>query len=469
LFGGAILTEIVTKRINLDQKVYEVAIRRYNPEQLGNLFAHFISLDEVFNKESYISTIIRILYPAYENKDLSRMPEDMTQILYKSAIEVNPKLKYEQVYNFVKNKLISPQQETKSAAQNEIKPQNDKNPKEFDFMKVISKTDFSELEQKISYEVQGQEQAISELLAPLIATKHKGWPKDCISTSYLLGPSGVGKTSSIDVLAHILGAPCQKFKGSEYMESHTKQNLIGAPSSYVGYEQGGILTNFLAENPQGVFFFDETDKAHIDVLTTLHCFLGDGYAADSKGVEYPQDKNGNTVKFKGFFYFTSNTGNKLSESGMGRSVGFGVDEGKTGEQIEKQRIIRILEEQGLQTAFLNRISQFVRFNELAPATLKSILNKQLDEQNESLKYFTVNLTEDASNQLLALGRPKDYGARNIAKNLDKCVVWPLCYEFEMHQAFPEKSIIQVDFNQGSFLYKSDKKRILEKSVHDFGF
>ncbi len=309
---------------------------------------------------------------------------------------------------------------------------------------------FDVLEEVLNEEVIGQKDAVKQIIRPFINIKHRGMPKNRISSYYLLGPSGVGKTSSVTFIAEELKIPLLTLQGSEYGQEHTARELFGAPPSYVGYDpNGGILQKFIRKNPESIILFDEIDKVHPSICQSLTNFLGDSFLTSHDGLQIP---------FKGFMYFTSNTGNKASETG-GREIGF-TDLQISTSEIEKRRIISILREQGIGEAFLGRIVDFVTFNPLNDSDLFEILWKNIDIINDELKHYQIGISEKAQGKIIQMGNPKLWGARNIQNNLDR-LVSDSNYEFEMHNSIPEGSIISIDYSEGKFVYSVDKKIFLE--------
>ena len=284
-------------------------------------------------------------------------------------------------------------------------------------------------------------EAIKQLIRPFINLKHLGMLKDRVSSYYLLGPSGVGKTSSVRFIAEELNIPILTLQGSEYGQEHTARELFGAPPSYVGYDkEGGVLQKFIRSNPESIILFDEIDKVHYSICQSLTNFLGDSFLISHDGEKIP---------FKGFVYFTSNTGNKASESG-GREMGF-KDETIPDSEIERRRILSILREQNIGEAFLGRIIDFVTFTSLKPSDLSKILWANIDMVNNDLKHYQIGITDLAQTQIIQMGNPQLWGARNIQNNLDR-LVSNCNYEFEMQGNIPEGSIISIDFADGKFVY-----------------
>jgi ATP-dependent Clp protease ATP-binding subunit ClpA len=369
--------------------------------------------------------------------------------LYKAVLEVNPEFDFK----YYKINPSTIRKEEKHIVK-PSEPKEEKCEEEFHapLEEILALVDFRDMMKAFDKEVIGQEEAVDSLCRKLINVKHMGMQKDGVASYYLYGPSGVGKTSSIKFLSEFLGiSPCY-IQGSEYKEHHSDSKLFGAPPSYVGYdEDGGILTRYIKKNPEGIVLFDEIDKVHPAIYGTLTNFLGDGFLINPAGEQCP---------FNGFVFFTSNTGNKLTEQGMGREIGFQPKEISQSE-IEKKRIFGILREQGLQEAFLGRINDFIGFKKLNHSRLLEILDKEIDETNESLRYYQIELNESAKEGIIKLGDPENWGARNIAHNIENYITSELSFEFEMRSGLEDGSVVKVNFEEDKFIYSIDEEVLME--------
>ncbi|MDP7141382.1 MAG: AAA family ATPase [Candidatus Woesearchaeota archaeon] len=458
--------DTVERETQIDNKPEKLMFRRLSPEQMEANVRKFL-LEDILDKNHYVPKVVgTCLWRGGKNREFSY--EDMVR-LYEASIEVNPKLRYESVSKGINIKLNFGADSGESHAENtnsqlqtaKMLPDGRAAKKDITFEERFSEVDFRELEERLNEEeVMGQKDAIRQVLKPLINTKHRGMPKKGIPSLYLTGPSGVGKTSLAEILAEILEVPLLYLQGSEYQERHTVRNLFGAPVSYVGYDEkepGGLLTHAIRRDPYSIFLFDEMDKVHPKVYEALTSFLWDGFLiTPPKGERYD---------FKGYFIFTSNTGNKLSEQSMGRLIGFEANSGLSENEAEKNRIISILEQQGISRPFLGRISEFVNFNALDEDTLDKILNKNIGEANGQLKYYNINVNDEAKEEIIRRGNPSKFGAREVYNNLNRFVVSELNYEFEMNNSIVEGSVVQVDFKDDEFRYSIPKEDfLLVKSV-----
>jgi len=415
----------------------------------------------LLNKSKYVDTILRRTvvnsdrYKFYDNKDLWN--------LYFMSIKINPHLDFERVSHHY---IIDPDlgmDKTEEQIAREVEKKKLKE-KKASLIEVLQKTNFGGLESRIQAKVVGQDEALREMLMPLIMTKHKGYPRKGIPSLYLMGSSGCGKTYSVEILAQELKVPLLQIQGSQFKESHTDQNLFGSPKSYVGYDpRGGILTKHIAQHPESLILFDEIDKVHPTIYDSLTSFLWDGF------VTAP---GGERRDFKGYIFFTSNTGDKASDKHAGkRKMGFGSDSDLSEGAVVKERTIQILKNRGVSEAFLGRINAFVKFNRLSDDHLLNILDGYVAEANQDLKNFKVQLSGPARKQIIFSSIGSElFGARDIWKNFDKVVIGEICYNFEMLGNVTPGEIVDISFNNrnGAFTYSSKGKELFRKSPVEFG-
>jgi len=276
----------------------------------------------------------------------------------------------------------------------------------------------AKLNERIQGKVIGQEDAV-EKVAKAIQRNRAGLknPNKPIGSFIFLGQTGVGKTQLAKVLAQELfdsDASLIRIDMSEYMEKFSISRLIGAPPGYVGYEEGGQLSEKVRRKPYSVVLLDEIEKAHPDVFNMLLQVLDDGYLTDSLG---------RRVDFKNtIIIMTSNVGaRQVKDFGLG--VGFGTASQKSQEDKNIQGVIQNALKKTFSPEFLNRIDDIVIFNSLTKDDLAKIINlelKSLQDRVNELGY-TLKLSKKAVNFLIDKGYDKQYGARPLARAIQRYV------------------------------------------------
>jgi ATP-dependent Clp protease ATP-binding subunit ClpB len=263
--------------------------------------------------------------------------------------------------------------------------------------------------------VVGQDEAV-EAVADAVIRARSGLkdPNRPIGSFIFLGPTGVGKTELARALAEFLfdnENNMVRIDMSEYQERHTVARLIGAPPGYVGYDEGGQLTEAVRRRPYSVILFDEIEKAHTDVFNVLLQILDDGRLTDG---------HGRTVDFKNtVVIMTSNVGSHLILAYRGG------DDPESFQQM-KNDILDALRQQ-FRPEFLNRVDEIVVFHSLSREHLKEIVEIQLERLRARLaeRHITLELTERAREHLAAVGYDPSYGARPLKRVIQKELETPL--------------------------------------------
>ena len=271
-----------------------------------------------------------------------------------------------------------------------------------------------QMEARLRERVVGQDAALT-VVANAIRRSRAGLsdPKRPIGSFIFLGPTGVGKTETARALAEFLFDDEQsmiRIDMSEYMEKHAVARLIGAPPGYVGYDEGGQLTEAVRRRPYAVILFDEIEKAHPDVFNILLQVMDDGRLTDAKG---------RTVDFKNtVLIMTSNLGAALLTG----------DTLKTEHDFDMAResVMRVLREH-FRPEFLNRVDDTVIFHSLGHAEMSHILDLRLNEVSKLLedRQISLELTEPARQLILIAGSDAAYGARPLKRALQRMVQDPL--------------------------------------------
>ncbi|HEX3940932.1 MAG TPA: ATP-dependent chaperone ClpB [Acidobacteriaceae bacterium] len=271
-----------------------------------------------------------------------------------------------------------------------------------------------EMEDRLRERVVGQDEALASV-ANALRRSRAGLsdPKRPIGSFIFLGPTGVGKTETARALAEFLFDDEQaliRIDMSEYMEKHAVARLIGAPPGYVGYDEGGQLTEAVRRRPYSVVLFDEIEKAHPDVFNVLLQVLDDGRLTDSKG---------RTVDFKNtVLIMTSNLGAHLLQ---GENLNSEAAFDAVREQI--MDVVR----QSFRPEFLNRVDDIVIFRPLGEDQLSRIVDLRLHDLRKLLeeRKVTLELSEEARHQLLMTGYDRQYGARPLKRAIQRLIQDPL--------------------------------------------
>ncbi len=290
------------------------------------------------------------------------------------------------------------------------------------------------LEENMKKRVIGQDNAI-KLVSDAILKSRSGIkdPNRPIASFLFLGPTGVGKTEVARTLAYELfddERHMVRIDMSEYMEKYSVSRLIGSPPGYVGYEEGGQLTEAVRRNPYSIVLFDEIEKAHSDVLNLLLQILDDGRCTDS---------NGRTVDFKNtIIIMTSNLGSDKILDGNTNLV---MDEVKNSFRPE----------------FINRIDEIIIFNTLSKDAINKILDKIIFEIENRLKDINVKLsiTDNARKELIDAGYDINYGARPLKRIVSKTIETILAKQIINGDVHVNDNLI-IDYDTDFIIRKKDK-------------
>ena len=295
------------------------------------------------------------------------------------------------------------------------------------------------MEDELHKRIVGQHEAI-EAVSRSIRRTRAGLkdPKRPAGSFIFLGPSGVGKTETAKALAEFLFGNDNaliQLDMSEYMEKHTVSRLVGSPPGYVGYDEGGQLTEAVRRKPFSVVLFDEIEKAHPDVFNTLLQILEDGRLTDSQG---------RTVDFKNtVIIMTSNLGTQDLKR---KAIGFSSDSEAISYERIKERVTDALKKQ-FRPEFLNRIDEVIVFHELTLAEVKSIVDLMLNRVREQLKSQALDLvlTDEAKAMLATKGYDPQLGARPLRRAIQRMLEDPLS-EKVLFGEFPANATILVELD-----------------------
>ena len=303
------------------------------------------------------------------------------------------------------------------------------------------------LDKKIKKVIYGQNNAIDNLTRSIkISQAGLSEPDKPIGSFLFTGPTGVGKTELSKQLSNSLGTQFVRLDMSEYSEKHSIARLIGSPPGYVGFDQGGLLTEAVDQNPHSVVLFDEIEKAHPDLFNILLQVMDYGRLTDN---------NGKSVNFKNtILILTTNIGaEKLTKEKLGYEI--------KKEKIDNSDEIKFF----FKPEFRNRLDSIITFDPLSKISILKIVNKFLDQLGNRLsqKNVSINVSEDVKDFLVANGSSEIFGARPLARLIQLKIKEPLA-DYLLTNTIKSKVIIKIVLENKSklkfnFIKKKKKERI----------
>ncbi|MDJ0991143.1 MAG: ATP-dependent Clp protease ATP-binding subunit ClpA [Desulfobacterales bacterium] len=302
------------------------------------------------------------------------------------------------------------------------------------------KTKLETLDDRLKGVVFGQNDAITSLVTSIKRSRAGlGMPGKPVGSFLFTGPTGVGKTEVALQLSRLLDIEFLRFDMSEYMEKHAVARLIGAPPGYVGFDQGGLLTDGIRKHPHSLLLIDEIEKAHPDIYNILLQVMDHATLTDN---------NGKKADFRNVIVvMTSNAGTREMSTS---AIGFG-DKRKDTEAKGQQAIERYFSPE-----FRNRLDGIIQFNSLSVAIMELIVDKFINELNEQMagKKVFINISDKLRNWLAREGYDPNYGARPLGRVIQKEVKDPLADEI-LFGKLVKGGVVFVDRNDDGLTFKMD--------------
>ena len=308
---------------------------------------------------------------------------------------------------------------------------------------------FLNLEKEIHKRMVGQDNAV-EVVSDAIRVNRTGLQdqKKPIGSFLFLGTTGVGKTELAKALAEVLfdnENNLSRIDMSEYQESHSVSRLIGAPPGYIGYEEGGQLTEAVRRKPYSVILLDEIEKAHPDIFNVLLQVLDEGHLTDSKG---------RRVDFKNtIIIMTSNIGSHQIKESFMHNKDFEIAESKAKKAVLEQLKLTIRPE------FINRIDDVIMFSPLTAIEINLIVELQLSLLIERLKKegLEIDVTKEAINALAKLGFNPEYGGRPVKRVIQKNIL-NLLSKSILGGEIDKSTKVIIDFFDNKIVFRNEKKQ-----------
>ena len=305
------------------------------------------------------------------------------------------------------------------------------------------------LDKKIKKLIYGQDKAVNNLARSIkISQAGLSEPDKPVGCFLFTGPTGVGKTELAKQLSNVIGSKFIRLDMSEYSEKHSIARLIGSPPGYVGFDQGGLLTESVDQNPHSVVLFDEIEKAHQDLFNILLQVMDYGKLTDN---------NGKSINFKNtILILTTNIG---GENLTKKKVGFGTNK----EKLDNEEEIKFF----FKPEFRNRLDSIIPFNSLTPETVQKIVNKFINQLEDNLKEKNISITLDSKVKdfLVKNGYSEIFGARTLSRLIQLKIKEPIADYLLSNSKCKSKILIKVNMLENNklkfnFITKKKKEKLL---------
>ena len=301
------------------------------------------------------------------------------------------------------------------------------------------------LDKKIKKFIYGQDKAVQSLARSIkVSQAGLSEPDKPVGCFLFTGPTGVGKTELAKQLSNSLESKFIRFDMSEYSEKHSVARLIGSPPGYVGYDQGGLLTEAVDQNPHSVLLFDEIEKAHHDLFNILLQVMDYGKLTDN---------NGKAVNFKNtILILTTNIG---GENLTKKKLGFVSKKQKMDNEEEIKFFFK--------PEFRNRLDSIISFDSLTDSTVRKIVNKFINQLDSNLKEknISIKLSEDVRNYLVKNGYSETYGARPLGRLIQLKIKEPIA-DYLLSNSPKSKILIKINLEKNNnklrFNFITEKKK-----------
>lgn len=328
-------------------------------------------------------------------------------------------------------------------------------------MQISEIKKISTINQFLSEKIIGQKNAIEKISNAVKRSRVGISDPDRPSGTFLfIGPTGVGKTELTKKLAEFMFSDEDsliRVDMSEMMESHSVSKLIGSPPGYVGYEEGGSLTEKVRNKPYSIVLFDEIEKAHSDIFNVLLQILDDGKLTDSKG---------RVVNFKNtIVILTSNISAENSEKL--NTIGFSAENKKSDKKKDYEEVKKATMESlknYFKPEFLNRLDEVILFEALSEKSLEKIAEIEIDKIAQRLKGKGINLkvTKKAIDEIITNKYPKEFGARPLKRILQEKVLDKL--SAHILENYGDKGTCVVDYKKDDFVFEFKQKIKKQKKL-----